>query len=312
MAEPSADQASSFNFQPPAGGDVSLKSSDGTIFTVHSMFLSFSSNVFSDMFASSTKADIVELAEDAETVSLMLAFVYPTVRPPIDTIPLLEKAMIVAHKYEIEVLTKTLEQTASQQRALIRKDPLRVFRLAADCGLHEIQALSAKLMAPSHCDMATVSGLVQFAREYPESSRIIGVVGAQGARARVLDRLSPDKSTTLWPGSKLMDRWRVSIMTGQMICESCLKGGRVDSRYQPGWLNVWFKRLRSALAEKLLDECDSYFELSYVAALRGESGCCGVCVDATRNKAGLFGEWAKDTRLHLETELAELDVLYTL
>ncbi|KAG8696222.1 hypothetical protein FRC08_007300 [Ceratobasidium sp. 394] len=307
MGEPPASQAPSFSFQPPVGGDVSLKASDGTIFTVHSMFLSFSSKVFSDMFASSTKADVVELTEDAEAVSLMLAFVYPTVRPPIDTIPLLEKAMLVAHKYEIEVLTKTLEQTAGQQRALIRQDPLRVFRLATDYGLHEIQKLSVKLMTPRHCDMATVSGLVQFAREYPESSRIIGVVGAQGARARVLDMLSPDNSTTLFPVSRFI-RWGPHI-----ICEPCWKGGRVsDSRYRPGWLGVWFKRLRSALTNKLLDECDSYFEPSYVATLRGESGCCELCVDITRDKPILFKEWAKDARLHLQEKLAELDVLYTL
>ncbi|KAG8704346.1 hypothetical protein FRC08_002286 [Ceratobasidium sp. 394] len=306
MAEPPAIEAPPFSFQPPVGGDVSLKSSDGTIFIVHSMFLSFSSKVFSDMFASSTKADVVELAEDAETVSLMLAFIYPTVRPLIDTIPLLEKAMIVAHKYEIEVLTKTLEQTAGQQRALIRQDPLRVFRLATDCGLHELQAFSAKLMTPSHCDMATVSGLVQFAGEYPESSWIIGVVGAQGARARVFDTLSPENSTTLWPP---LNGWN-----HPMICDFCWKtsGNQADSSYRPGWLSVWFKRLRSALTDKLWDECDSYFELSSVMVLRGATGSCAACVDHTGTKVAWFGEWANGARLHIQEKLAELDVLYTL
>ncbi|KAG8703642.1 hypothetical protein FRC08_002708 [Ceratobasidium sp. 394] len=308
MAGASADQAPSFSFQPPAGGDVWLKASDGTIFIAHSMFLAFSSKVFSDMFASATKADVVELAEDAETVSLMLAFIYPAVRPPINTIPLLEKAVLTAHKYEIEFLAKSLEQIVVQQRALVRQDPLRVFRLATDCGLHELQAFSAELMTPYHCDMTTVNGLTRLAKEYPESSRIIGLVGAQGARARVFDTISPENSTTLWPAAQAMNSWP------NMICNSCWKGSgnQVGSRYRPGWLSMWFERLRSALTNKLWDECDSYFELSRVTVLRGTTSCCAACVDNTCTKVGLFGEWAKDARLHLQEKLAELDVLYTL
>ncbi|KAG8747674.1 hypothetical protein FRC10_000217 [Ceratobasidium sp. 414] len=184
----SADQ--NFSFRPPAGGDVSLKSSDGTIFVVHSLLLSLASKVFSDMFASTTKADVVELAEDAEAISLMLAFIYPVVRPPVDTIPLLEKAMLVAHKYDVEGLAKSLEQ--NQQRALIRCDPARVFRLAADYGFREMQTLAAMLIGSSKLDLLEVDGLLQFSKEFPGSAHIIGVVGAQGARARILDGLLTD------------------------------------------------------------------------------------------------------------------------
>ncbi|KAG9119383.1 hypothetical protein FRC07_005605, partial [Ceratobasidium sp. 392] len=187
-----------FSFQPPPGGDVSLKSSDGTLFVVHSMFLSFGSKVFSDMLASSIKADIVELAEDAEAISLMLAFIYPMMRPSIDTISLLEKAMLIAHKYEIGVLAKTVKQATGLPN-LIRKDPLRIYRMAGNYGFQDIEILSAKLITREHYDMTTVDGLVKFSKEYPECSRIIGIVGAHGARARLLEVLSPQKSQELWP-----------------------------------------------------------------------------------------------------------------
>ncbi|KAG9122226.1 hypothetical protein FRC07_001495, partial [Ceratobasidium sp. 392] len=193
-----ADQGNSptasFTFQPLPGGDVSLKSSDGALFVVHSVLLSVASKVFSDMFTTTTTADAVELAEDAEAVSLMLAFVYPVMRPSIDSIALLEKGMLMAHKYEIDVLAKTMQQVTNQ-RDLIRQDPLRVYRAAGKYGFQEIETLSAKLITRDHYDMTTVDGLVKFAKENPGASRMIGIVGVHGTRARVLGELSPGKST---------------------------------------------------------------------------------------------------------------------
>ncbi|KAG9080453.1 hypothetical protein FRC06_006562 [Ceratobasidium sp. 370] len=189
MSEPTPNQntpqTQTFSFQPPAGGDVSLRSSDGTIFVAHSLLLSLASKVFSDMFASTTKSDVVELAEDAEAISLMLAFIYPVVRPPVDTISLLEKAMLVAHKYEIEVLAKTLEQTCNQRRTLICSNPARVFRFAADYGFRETQTLAAMLIGSGKFDLLEIDGLLQFSKEFPGSAHIIGAVGAQGARTRI-------------------------------------------------------------------------------------------------------------------------------
>ncbi|KAG9122224.1 hypothetical protein FRC07_001493 [Ceratobasidium sp. 392] len=203
MSESTSDQnvsrAQAFSFLPPAGGDVSLKSCDGTVFIVHSLLPRLASKVFSDMFASATSADVVELAEDAETISLMLAFIYPVMQPPLDTVAILEKAMLVAHKYEIDGLAKTLEHTYSQQRALIRQDPLRVFRSAKHYGFREMQTLAAKIASSSHYNMLTSQGLIELAKDYPDSAHVISLVGVQGARAHILMDISSQAQTTLWP-----------------------------------------------------------------------------------------------------------------
>ncbi|KAG8695149.1 hypothetical protein FRC09_009363 [Ceratobasidium sp. 395] len=305
------DQAvSSFSFQPPPGGNVTLKSSDGATFVAHSLLLSLASNVFSDMLTSNTTADVVELAEDAETVSFMLACIYPATQPPLDTVPFLEKAMLLSHKYDIEGLVKAVKR-AGTQRELVRRDPARVYQAAGKYGFSEIETFSAKLVLGSDYDMTTVDGLVKFAEACPQYSRIIGVVGVHGARLRVLDSYSPDISNTLWP---LIDgRWQQH--NDNMTCEACWGRGRTYSQYKPGWLSLWFTRLHSVLINKPLDECDSYFELSYLAALRGETaaGCCNTCIDRTRDRSSyLFLVWAANTRSRLQEGLAKLDVLYTL
>ncbi|KAG8703644.1 hypothetical protein FRC08_002710 [Ceratobasidium sp. 394] len=312
MSEPSASQGNNqipaFSFQPPAGGDVTLKSSDGATFVVHSVLLAIASKVFSDMFTSSTIADVVELAEDAEAISLMLASMYPVIRPTIDTIPLLEKAMLVAQKYDIDILVKTLAQTNSHQRDIIRRDPLRVYCSARDSGFRETQMLAAKLVTRSHYDMLTPDGLLKFAREFPDSAHVIGIVGAQGMRAKVLERLCLVPSS-IWPKT---DSTLALTDTNYMICFRCWNGNAYPEYYRPGWLESWSRNLYSELTNKLLDECSSYFELACLVTLRRRSGICTACIDRTFTMPVAFDRWAKDTRLFIERELAPFDVLYTL
>ncbi|KAG9076120.1 hypothetical protein FS749_012142 [Ceratobasidium sp. UAMH 11750] len=259
------------------------------------------------MFTSTTKVDIIELAEDAEAISLMLAFVYPVVRPFIDRISLLEKAMLLAHKYEIEGLAKTLEQTCNQQKTLICSNPVRVFRLAADYGFHETQTLAATLIGSGKLDLLGVDGLLQFSKEFPGLAHIVGVVGAQGARIRILETLLTES------GSKKHLTWSTKDC---LLCDSC----REDSGhsmtegwsmyYRPGWLNAWALRLRSLLtSHPLLDECDFLFRIEYISVLK-ESGGCSACIDKAFDRRTRFNEWSRTTRQHIAAERATLDVLY--
>jgi hypothetical protein len=302
-------QNPAFTFQPPPGGDVSLKSCDGVIFLAHSMLLGMASKVFSDMFTSPTVADAVELAEDAEAISIMLAFIYPVMRPPIDTIPLFEKAVRVAHKYDIDVLFKTLDQTGIQQPGLVRRHPLRVFILAAEYGLRETQAHAAKLVWLQDRSTLSPEGLVQLAKEFPNSAHIIGLVGVQLIRPGILGAL-------LNQGNMAYQTWPVRGSGYYISCSSCLQKytttneGRIY--YRPGWLIAWASSLHSALMSSPLSECDKYFQGSYIWELKRIGGCCSACIEMSFSQRAEFDKWAADTRLLLETELAKLDVLYTL
>ncbi|QRV86703.1 The BTB (BR-C, ttk and bab)/POZ (Pox virus and Zinc finger) domain [Ceratobasidium sp. AG-Ba] len=115
------------------------------------------------MLSTTGIADVVELSEDSEAISLVLAFIYPVMRSPIQPITLLEKSMLVAYKYKIDGLAQTLEKACIQQRPLIRRDPVRIFRATVDYGFHETQK---------------VAGIVEVAKMLPHSAHIIGAVGA--------------------------------------------------------------------------------------------------------------------------------------
>ncbi|KAG9077569.1 hypothetical protein FS749_010532, partial [Ceratobasidium sp. UAMH 11750] len=88
--------APAFSYQPPAGGNLSLKSADGAIFLVHSVLLGMASSVFADMFSAANRSDVVELTDDAESLSLMLRFIYPPTF--MDDLPLvlIEKSLRIA------------------------------------------------------------------------------------------------------------------------------------------------------------------------------------------------------------------------
>lgn len=333
--ESASKDASAFTFQPPSGGDITLKSSDGTIFVAHSMLLALASPIFADMFAGAKTAasgppatlipDTIELAEDAEAVSLMLAFIYPVIRPTIDTLGLLEKAMAVAHKYEIDVLLKTLDQCRSENRKLVRLDPLRVFRLASDYGLRDTQALAAKLIGPAQYDMLTPEGIVQFAKEFPGSAHIIGLAGVQGARYKILETLFAETSSAFWPevDSRLAGAHLYGfgdhrdLAQEVMACVNCWSAARVTRgglmHYQPGWLPSWGKDCRATIMSgKPLDECNFLFRMSYLAELRTGGRVCTACIDQTFKQHARFDKWAADARRLLETELGKLDILYSL
>ena len=62
--------------EPPLGGDITLCSSDGTSIRTHSLLIALASSDSLGMFSVGTHGDgLIDLAEDAETVSLMLEYI---------------------------------------------------------------------------------------------------------------------------------------------------------------------------------------------------------------------------------------------
>ncbi|ELU35637.1 hypothetical protein AG1IA_10333 [Rhizoctonia solani AG-1 IA] len=81
------------------------------------------------MFYGATKPDPIELAEDAESISLMLAFIYPVAPPHINTIDHLEKIMKVSQKYDVERMTKFIEEAVTLGSKLMTLDPITYCRV---------------------------------------------------------------------------------------------------------------------------------------------------------------------------------------
>ncbi|KAF8603556.1 hypothetical protein BDV93DRAFT_442257, partial [Ceratobasidium sp. AG-I] len=97
-------------FRPPPKGDITLRSSDGVEFQTHSAILNLASSVFEGLLVVGTAKDVVELSETAETISLMLRFIYPNEKTPLMTsFEMLAQCLEAAHKYDLAGMLGTLD-----------------------------------------------------------------------------------------------------------------------------------------------------------------------------------------------------------
>lgn len=93
-------------------GDLTLISSDGTRFLVHSVIMSEASEVFANMFEmpqpaeASQKPAEVMLAEDAQTLQLLLQWIYPlpSRSPPPGSLEEFSPLFAVAKKYDVTMV----------------------------------------------------------------------------------------------------------------------------------------------------------------------------------------------------------------
>lgn len=301
-----------FTFKPPTGGDIVIKSSDAVTFRVHSSLLGLASSVFSNMLASASKRNTIELAEDAESISLMLSFIYPSSLTTAYSFETLEKSLKMADKYDIAGMVKTLDFTIShscKDQNLAHRDPVRVFKLAIRHGLRETQTLAASLIEPKHCDFHNPKQLKVFAAQFPGSAHLVGLVGAQGARLQkiceILFDYSSDDSCILPELDK-----KYKYKSEHMMCRTCLSNQRQSSRcYLPSWLSDWCWLAFKKLSAKSLEECQDIFRASILKNMRFSVGTCMSCVKAARTarEGRVFEEWAADIKSCLEDELDDLD-----
>lgn len=120
--------------------DLTLISSDGTSFLVHSVIMSEASDVFANMFkvpqpiwASQGTAEVV-LAEDAQTLQLLLQWIYPSPgrSPPPSSLEEFSPLFAVAKKYNV---------TMVHLRAMLMepfKNPAPAFTVFLFCVCHNL------------------------------------------------------------------------------------------------------------------------------------------------------------------------------
>lgn len=312
----------SFVFQPPSGGDVDLKSCDGVIFRAHSVLLGIASTVFADMFAGATKSDTIELAEDAEPGSPMLAFIYPITPPPIHTVDLLEKFMAMSHKYDIDKMINFVDQIIQLQNEVVLSDPLRVFRASAQYHFPAAQALAARSLRSHHCDMTSVEGILKLSKFFPNSSHVVGLVGAQAVRAKVLAGALLEKPLehSIYPKCENIkdSHWgSYSYSKNYMICSNCWSKNRAycdaHKHYKPGWISAWAIRIFNILLKKPVHQSDGYFSISCLSEIQSSGlETCSTCISHTQSQQSSFDQWAKEVKAALEKELEVLNSLYSL
>ncbi|KAG9119137.1 hypothetical protein FRC07_006003, partial [Ceratobasidium sp. 392] len=330
----------SFVFEPPPGGDVSLRSIDGSVFCVHSIILRLVSSVFSDMFSlGRSSGEAIQLDDDSESISLLLAFIYPSsVTPTINKISTLEKCLAVAQKYNVEKITQTLDRDLSFSEAkteLIRRNnPLHIYQLAVTYGLRQCQTLAAQTIMPRHINLLKSGEIVKIAQEHPTAAHAIGLVSTQLLRAKVLSDVLFGLHSGFLPKTEMIPNpGQTSDFFnedggGLLMCDGCIS--RNDDlllcqtrplEYAPSWIHGWSRFAYAELVMRPLDECSHLFDVSFMSSFMEDSiDACQDCVHAATSAksyyAGrpgeVFEKWASDVRALLKKELTELDCLYSL
>lgn len=112
--------------------DLTLISSDNVYFQVHSIMMREASTPFAQLFDANTKhpPTVVLLEEDAQTLDLLLSWIYPSnERPIISSIRRLAPLFAVARKYDVAYNHLRSCLTLS---AIVRPDPVAVYLLCLE------------------------------------------------------------------------------------------------------------------------------------------------------------------------------------
>ncbi|KAF8607161.1 hypothetical protein BDV93DRAFT_542171 [Ceratobasidium sp. AG-I] len=178
-------------FQPPAGGDITLRSSDGTSFRAHSILMSLASSVFHGMLSVGVQGDgLIDLAEDAESVSLMLEHIYPVKSPNLQSIGEYAKCLEIARKYDVKGMMDTLNEQLcwGERNGVVNANPIEACILADTFGLPNASEVAARIV-DFRVNLRDSGELVDGLGKFPQWKLPVRLVGKQAARAEALARI---------------------------------------------------------------------------------------------------------------------------
>jgi len=308
-------------FCPPPGGDLTLRSGDGTKFLVHSVILKVASSVFSDMSVVGTAKGMVELSEDAETVSLMLRFIYPNKKAPvIANFDTLSKCLRAAQKYDLEGMLETVDDQLchnTDPKSLTHTEPLRVHQLALEFNLPQTKAIAAPLIMSGKTDLCNPSRLAEYVQSHPPAS-LIRLVGIQGTRAKILSEvLFNFHKKPILPAQETMF-FDTSCGACRKWIGECKEAGPrkgLPSQQPPSWLICWVILAYQSLLATPLENSDHLFNAIIMERFDKSNAVCRDCMnDFAKNRKirTQFNEWANGVKAVLKTQLASLEHLYSL
>ncbi|KAG8690063.1 hypothetical protein FRC11_014085 [Ceratobasidium sp. 423] len=169
------------------GGDLTIQSTDGINFSVHSLFLSVASPVFSGLLKATHQNEIVRFSERAELLALVLKFIYPLPSPIIPSIDLLNEAMRVANKYQLDSMKARLREqlTLADSPVSTFSNPLGVLCVASVHGFTAEAELAAKVASKQY-DFGRIDDLKMLVDACPATASLVKLVGIPAVKTRVL------------------------------------------------------------------------------------------------------------------------------
>ncbi|CAE6406007.1 unnamed protein product [Rhizoctonia solani] len=244
-------------------GDLVLKSVDGQEFRAHSLMLSLHSPVFADMFEIGSHAsdEPIQLAETGDMVDLMLKFMYPRQSADVSSLEVLDKALHVAKKYELDDMYQRLRQQllSDGSPASVYTDPRKALGIALAHGFKKEMHLAAGL-AHQNYDFTSVDGLLKLAESAPEAIPWIVVIGIPSVKSKVI--------------SEVLFNYSEHPMLPPDLCKTCnAQRAHQNGRHSPPeWQARWSHAVSAELLKRPIEDCKTFFDLPFLCQVAFGSG----------------------------------------
>ncbi|EUC62791.1 BTB/POZ domain protein [Rhizoctonia solani AG-3 Rhs1AP] len=299
------------------GGDMTLRSTDGFDFSVHSVLLSLASPVFSDLLLTGNKREAICFSEKAKVLALMLKFIYPRPAPIISSVDLFDNALRVANKYQLESMKQRLQEqlTRVESPLSVLSNPMSVLYLASLHGLTAEAELAANL-ASKHYNFSQGEGLKKLldAALTPSTAALVKLTGIPLVKTRVLTEVlfhfEHAPMTIYNDGAPFLDA---------LACVHCRETFRNFRRQSPPeWQFRWAHWIYDEIKDRPISEWKGYFShtnvcRSFYQPHLQPTFCayryCNiapdcVCISVITDSATQFQKWANGIFEHLISRLS--------
>ncbi|CAE6465974.1 unnamed protein product [Rhizoctonia solani] len=171
------------------GGDLTIRSTDGVDFSVHSLFLSEASPVFSELLRDENRTKLIQFSDKVDVLALTLKFIYPKPTPIITSTNLLSDAVRVANTYQLENMKSRLREQLLlvDSPVSIHVNPFGALCVASTHGFVPEAELAAKV-ASERCTLEKeedLKGLV-YATRGRATAALVKLTGIPLVKTRIL------------------------------------------------------------------------------------------------------------------------------
>ncbi|KAG8690061.1 hypothetical protein FRC11_014083 [Ceratobasidium sp. 423] len=318
VADIPVDSVSTINEGFKQGGDLTIRSADDVNFSVHSLFLSVASPVFSDLLKTKNQNESIRFSEKSEVLALILQFIYPLPSPIIPSLELFNATMRVADKYQLTNIKARLREqfTMADSPVSVYSNPLAALSVASVHGFIAEAELAAKFASKQY-DLGKMDDLKRLIDTAPATAALAKLIGIPAVKARVLTEVlfQFGRSPMHMNGGNL----------DSLVCGYCREPYRDFIRQSPPeWQSRWAHWIFEEIKERPIAEWKGYFNHSnfnrsfYQPHLSAtfhaykhdkSSPTCG-CVGKVAGHAAQFQPWADAVYEQLKSRLtviAELE-----